>query len=141
MNIRIVILIFIMSCENAPKSINNSDYQFFDLKKATYEGNIEAYNKLSTTYLDYSPEDFLFWAMLMANKNDYPQANLDVFYALVNAYVGGIENVNMMDERTYDLALEYLTRASQKGVKEADLILIEIDNHRNKVRVGNVANR
>lgn len=42
-------------------------------KEAIQFGSTKAYNRLSIIYMDFPPEDFLFFAMTMANKHDYPK--------------------------------------------------------------------
>ena len=50
------------------------------LRQAAYDGNVQAYQNLRTEALDASPgTEFLYDALMMANKNDYPPAYLDVY--------------------------------------------------------------
>ncbi|MCC6726241.1 MAG: hypothetical protein IT258_17170 [Saprospiraceae bacterium] len=98
------------------------------IKQEAANGSIDAYNELRIVYLDSDAGEFLFYALLMANKHDYPQAYLDVFYALVHGYVGGIEDFDKMDKKTQKLALEYLIKAKKKGVKDAGEIYKQLKN-------------
>lgn len=107
-------------------SMNQPKRDITEIQDEVLAGNIQSYEKLKIIYLDYPSNSFLFWAMLMANKYDYPQAYLDVFYTLINSFVGGIYGYRELDQRTKELALEYLTIASEKKVEEAEKMLIEI---------------
>ena len=133
----VILFILIGSCQidknnNKPqsqqeKSINQAHRDVTDIKSEVRLGNIESYKELKIVYLDYSSESFLFWALLMANKYDYSTAYLDVFYCLLDSYVGGdLYKLKEMDERTKKMALEYLNIASDKGVKEATEILNQL---------------
>lgn len=79
-------------------------------------GDKEAYTDLKVYLLDSPAEDILFWALIMANKHNDPQANLDVFHAIVVGYAGEVERFFEMDKRTQDLAMEYLIAAKSQGV-------------------------
>lgn len=100
-----------------------------EIKQDVIEGDENAYFELRSIYLDYPPEDFLYWSLLMANKNDFPIAYFDVFQTMILSYVGGrYYRFYEMDIRTQNFTLEYLKIASDKGVKQANEILILIQD-------------
>jgi hypothetical protein len=109
--------------------MNQPSRDITQIREEAANGNIDSYNELRIVYLDFPTEDFLFPAMLMANKYDYPRAYLDVFNALLYGYVGDVEDFDKMDKKTQKLALEYLMTAKKKGVKEADEIYKQLKNH------------
>jgi hypothetical protein len=104
---------------NKPKqSMNQQTTNQSELKKAILlSGDIAAYQLLNTEYLDYTfPEEFLLYAMIMANKYDYPQAHFDVFTCLTDIY---LSDLNQLDEKTASLAIDYLLKAYEKGHHQA----------------------
>lgn len=100
------------------QSINQPSKSMTELKKAVlYNGDINAYNELDIAYLDYTfQEEFLLYAMIMANKYDYPQAYFDVFTCLTGIY---LSDLNQLDEKTASLAIDYLLKAYEKGHHQA----------------------
>ena len=80
-----------------------------------WNGDTDAYAKLHGEYRDYPPENFLFWAMYMANKYDYPYAYEDVFTTMQEAYYNIDSAIFKMDDKTRAFALGYLKMAAQKG--------------------------
>jgi hypothetical protein len=98
------------------------------------DGDIEAYKDLRIAYLDYSPEEFLFWAMIMANKHDYPPAYFDVFLTLKNSYTPDASDYTLaaMDSATRQLAVSYLLKAAEKGDEQATDVLKDPINLRDK---------
>lgn len=123
-------LLLFSSCSNRAsneaKSLNAPSESITTLQKRVYNGDIDAYKKLKTIYLDYSPEQSLFWAMIMANKYDYAPAYLDVYYAMEGAYSRGGVKFGKKDEMTRMFLIDYLNRASKKGEKQADQILLQL---------------
>lgn len=82
-----------------------------------FSGDIEAYQLLKTEYLNYAfYEEILLYAMIMANKHDYPQAYFDVFTCLTDIY---LSDLNQIDEITASIAIEYLIKAADKGHHQA----------------------
>jgi len=124
----IIFCSFLFGCnmENSNKSNNGAKQSMnnqqttnqSELKKAILlSGDIGAYQSLNTEYLDYAfPEEFLLYAMVMANKYDYPQAYFDVFTCLTDIY---LSNLNQLDEKTASLAIDYLLKAYEKGHHQA----------------------
>lgn len=105
-------------------SMNQPLTSVVDLKKAVlYEGSKEAYDALSTAYLDYTfQEEFLLYAIIMANKYEYPQAYFDVYFWLTQTFSSDINNI---DESSANLAIEYLIKASEKNHRQAKEIVEE----------------
>lgn len=102
-------------------SMNQPSMSETDLKMAViYQGSTSAYYELSNSYLDHNfQEEFLFYAMIMANKYNYPQAYFDVYFLLTLTYSTDFS----IDERTAELALEYLLKAYKKGHNQAKEIV------------------
>ena len=134
LSIYIITIILLFKCdtknENDPKivvSMNQATRPLRELKDEIFlTGDIDSYNELSIAYLDYPDEDFLFWALIMANKHDYSVAYLDVYYVLCWSYECMDNNLEEMDKKTQDLALEYLRISAEKGDSVAREI---ITNH------------
>lgn len=121
-------------------SMNQPSVSLEELQSEVYQGNVDSYLKLRTAYFDFSSADFLYWAMLMANRHDYGPAYLDVYHSLCDEYIGGdISKFNEIDSSTQRLMLEYLSIAKNKGVEPASEILSEINSVRNtkSIEVGN----
>lgn len=126
-NILIIILTLLMfncnkqgvkSDNNNQSLVHQSDKTLLELKSLVLEkGDINAYEDLSIAYLDepYS-EEFLIYALIMANKYDYPQAYFDVYDCIVITYYSDIEKI---DDDTANFAISYLLKASTKGHKQA----------------------
>lgn len=91
-------------------------------------GDSTSYSELFISYLHEPPEDFLFWALLMANKYDYASANLDVFFSLKNAFEKEAGNYSLknMDPETRRIAIRYLKKAVHKSVPDAFRIWKEV---------------
>lgn len=100
------------------------------LEKLVIEkGDTSAYYDLFVSYLDYSPEKFLPYALIMANKYNYPQAYYDVYDRLWYLY----GNPDSLDVATKKFALEYLEKAAQKGHAQARQTLEEYLEHESSV--------
>jgi len=119
-------------------SLRFSSVSFLNLKKDILsDGNISNYNELKKRLSSESIWDYtLVWSLIMANKYDYAQAYYDVFLCLAtikNYKEEGffISNIYMeengvsyflldhLDETTRVFALDFLNKASEKGVREA----------------------
>ena len=80
------------------------------------KGDASAYYELSIQYLDYGYERFLPFALIMANKYNYPQAYFDVYSCLTDLYGCYMdEELYLLDETTQKMAIEYLQEGSLKG--------------------------
>lgn len=94
---------------------NNSEYSIEELKRKVWvTEDINSYRKLQGAYREMSSENFLFWAMYMANKYDYSKAYEDVYYSIEEKYPPDSAIFNM-DEKTRTFALHYLKLAAQKN--------------------------
>ena len=113
-------------------SMNQSLRNEKSLKEAILiNGDTDAYCELSIAYLDHPyQEEFLLYAMIMANKYDYPQAYFDVFDCFVLAYWFDISKI---DEQSASLAIEYLIKAYERGHQQAKDIVekYSINNNEN----------
>lgn len=108
----------------AEKSINQPTRSMSTLKKLVLtQGDEDAYYELSNAYLDYEyPEEFLMYAMIMANKYNYPQAYFDVYDCII-----GINRLDIksIDENSASIAIKYLLKASEKEHEQAQEIVKE----------------
>ncbi|MBP5426524.1 MAG: hypothetical protein J6Y29_01280 [Clostridiales bacterium] len=128
-----ILLFMIMSCDlKKDKGVPMNYREIPDsvLEKLVIEkGDTSAYYDLFVSYLDYSPEKFLPYALIMANKYNYPQAYYDVYDRLWYLY----ENSDSLDVTTKKIALEYLEKAAQKGHTQARQTLEEYLEHESSV--------
>lgn len=130
-----IFLLFLLGCKNNSKagmgsdsenviSMNDSCISEDSLKKAVLlSGDTTAYYDLSNLYLDKKyQEEFLLYAIIMANKYRYPQAYFDVFNCIMNAFFTEISSI---DEQSAKLGIEYLFKAADKGHHQAKELLGE----------------
>ena len=118
-------MMVLFSC-NEPKmqSINQTDKPLKELKeKIVKTGDTVSYEELSTAYMDYSIGEFLPYALLMANKYNYPQAYFDVYESLVLMQSSGLDTIESLDPQSLKMALDYLKLSSEKGLPVAKKIL------------------
>lgn len=88
-------------------------------KLVVEQGDVVAYEALQIAYSEtLFPEEFLGYAMLMANKYEYPQAYYDVYEYLTGAgfYRDDIEEI---DNNTANAAMAYLLKAYELGHHQA----------------------
>jgi hypothetical protein len=106
------------------KSINQPTRSLSTLKQLVLtKGDEDAYYELSMAYLDFEyPEEFLMYAMFMANRYNHAQAYFDVYNCLENIYYSDITKI---DEETARLAIDYLIKASEKEHEQAQEMVKE----------------
>ncbi|WBO86725.1 hypothetical protein [Hymenobacter yonginensis] len=126
-----VLLAFPMCQTPSSEQVSMNNYESDDIPKlqqAAYNGNVEAYQRLRIIALDFSPgTEFLYDALMMANKNYYPPAYLDVYHDIYKeCEMNGARSFHDLDKETQALLRHYLTKAAAKGMHEADTILLEI---------------
>lgn len=124
------IYLFTISCkENVkPESISNNHYGYqVKLKERIIcYGDIAAYQELYDIYSDdWNLGDMLSYSVIMANKYDYPEAYYDVFVILSSIpQINGNKCVQpecseqgfyCLDQKTKNIAIEYLRKAIKKG--------------------------
>ena len=100
-------------------SMNSSTTNISQLKQQIIEtGDTSAYYDLEIQLLDYKygNEELLAYALIMANKYEYPQAYFDVFDCLTAPY---LSDISQIDTQTAQLAIEYLLLAADKGHSQA----------------------
>jgi len=132
--ILIILSMWLMSCNNQQEktnkgivqvqSMNQPSRSISDLKSLVLaKGDIQAYDELRIAYLDepYS-EEFLLYAMIMANRFNYPQAYFDVYNCFVNVFYSDITKI---DENSSKIAIDYLIKAAQKGHEQAQEMVKE----------------
>lgn len=107
-------------------SLNQPSKPYQELKElALTNGDTIAYHEMSIAYMD-SPNDdrFLYTALIMANKHDYHLAYEDVYYVLTDYYhKKEFAELEDLDEKTREMALDYLKAGAEKGNKECKWIL------------------
>lgn len=128
----ILLSVLLMSCNNSEKksnrafeqSMNQPSKSLSELKSLVLnKGDVKAYDELIAAYLDESnSEEFLLYAIIMANKFNYPQAYFDVYSCLVNVFYSDITKI---DENTAALAITYLEKAAKKGHEQAQEMVKE----------------
>jgi len=117
------IILFLVTCSKNNKSTdatsqNDTSISFTTLKKEIIEnGDIGSYETLFIAYLDEPyPEEFLYYALIMANQYNYPQAYYDVYNCLCLTYINNLEK---MDENTANIAIQYLLKAKELAHHQA----------------------
>ena len=113
-------------------SINTATRPYDDLQKLiVFNGDTNAYEELSIQYFDHDHQDeFLIYALVMANKYDYAQAYFDVFYCLTLPFYGTGAQI---DEKTAHIAIVYLIEAADKGHHQAMRIVMDLSKYDGKV--------
>ncbi len=80
-------------------------------------GDTIAYSSLNTFFMDEPyTEEFLFYALIMANMYKYPQAYYDVYFYLTILFTS---DINQIDEETAKMAIKYLIIAAELGHHQA----------------------
>jgi hypothetical protein len=133
MKINYFILLFlniVLSCSNSPiqsnkktnatkmlPAFNSRELQILT-DSAIFMGNQKAYNKAAMIYLlnDLDVE-FLYYAMIMANKYNYPEAYFHVYIILNNRR--NDQKLRNLDDRTKKIALYYLLKSYEMNYGEA----------------------
>ena len=87
-----------------------------DQKLVVDKGDKRAYEYLRFAYLEYPiPDEFLYYAMVMANKYDDAQGCYDTFDILVSMH----RNIQDIDSNTANVAVMYLLKAYRKKHHQA----------------------
>lgn len=121
-----VMLIF--GCDNKKKgtpinTVTVNDREYY-IKEALTKGDTSAYSNLNDYYMDYSIDGILYPALIMANKYEYHLAYLNVYEALTSQdHKKGVSELEDLDKKTREMALEYLKKGAEKGSKECKVIL------------------
>lgn len=100
-------------------------YRFGDIKKelnkALEHGDFDSYNKVSNYYiLSDDWIGFYYYAQLMANKHNCPEAHYHIHYFLTQELT--IEGINMYsnDLMTNNLSLYHLLKSYELGYKKSE---------------------
>lgn len=139
MNVQIKILIllvisFTFSCKEDVKKeskiidtnkskrtlINDSSrrYSYILINKALTTGDTMSYSDACGDFFSNEREsEFLFTALIMANKYKYKDAYYDIYTTLTYSYLN--ESLETLDEDTKCLALYYLLKAKEAGLPQA----------------------
>jgi len=97
-----------------------------EIKRDVFNGSEKAYGELRTEFLEYSQENFLFWALFRANKFKDRDAYVDVYQILENSYNSNdYETFSLegMDTLTKKIVVDYLKLAADSGILSADSLL------------------
>lgn len=123
----IYILICLFSCTNNKEdniplkaskvySHNNLDSIQEDLKNAINFGNFNSYNKVANHYiLKDNWVDFYYYALLMANKHNCPEAHYHLYYFLTQKIIVNEVSLFSNDEYNKKLSLFHLLRSYELG--------------------------
>jgi len=86
--------------------------------RALNEGDYGAYEGLHQEYIIDAQidADFLYIALIMANKYDYEGAHMDVVYCLTESYFPEKDGVlDSLDEKTKEMVITYLKNGARTG--------------------------
>lgn len=116
---RIFCMLFLVLANGCKSEIdhNNQIISNDSLKqRILLRGDVEAYSSLYTKYENNNPEDFVFWALIMANRYNNTEAHLDVFWCFKSAYDKGANSYNFkeMDSTTKRWVMSYLKVAKDR---------------------------
>jgi TPR repeat protein len=108
----------------AQKTVSDKEYSIL------HDGNMGSYNDLCTFYMRYGRMyNLLPFALYISNKYNNKFASLDVFYCLSfltsDRRQAGYDYLSDLDEKTRQIALEYLKKAVAEGHPDAKIILGE----------------
>ena len=122
----IISVFFIMQYFNEKKelktSLKSASSLDFYRKQVIEQGDFTAYNELQFEY-DNS-DNFLYVALIMANKYDYDEAYYDVFYCLTRySNKNKLDALDDLDNTTKAMALNYLIKGAAKGNNDCKRVL------------------
>jgi hypothetical protein len=143
MKIIITFLIFISclySCKQNPKKIDKeyiekheirtlSNKRYYELiDSALIQGNTNAYNLAATTKITSGiGEEFFFYAFIMANKHNNPEAYFHVYLIIIfSSPENPKEALESFDSKTRNFALYYLLKSYEMGYEDAKYSINEI---------------
>ena len=124
-----LVCIFCMSCKKSNEqevSINQLSRDIDIVINEVNSGNTDSYDELKIIYLDYSSDNLLPYAKVMADKYNYSLAFLDVYYCFKWDLSG--KSFKDRDKKTQKIMMEYLNQAVKRGVDGAKEELQEINN-------------
>ncbi len=110
------------------RSINAPSRDIREIQADAFAGDTSAYQELRIIYLDYSPEDFLFWPLMMKNRHNYHPAGEDLANCLVSSMGGSYDTFNDIDPKTQKIIIENLEYAAKGGSQSAKETLFSIKN-------------
>ncbi len=138
----LILVLFLYSCDDkdAKKSIitNNTNDFVYDmpvnlskgnvladrqllgelLRKAINKNDTIAYNKVASDYIIANMgQEFLYYALTMANRNNYPNAYYDV-YVIIKESKSSLFNGDTLleiDERSRNFGVAYLLKSYEMG--------------------------
>jgi hypothetical protein len=103
--------------------------------KALIEGDARAYNEVATYYLvNDVGQDFLYYAIKVANRYNNKEANFHVYSILVkSASAAKPSTLDEIDPYTKNMALYYLLKSYEMGYEKARFEVREIFGERQVV--------
>ncbi|NMH26467.1 hypothetical protein [Flavobacterium silvaticum] len=100
---------------------------------ALNNGDEKAYNDVSANYILASNyKELFYYSIIMANKYDLPEAHYHIFVALINS--SPKQNLNLMDEKTKNLALYHLAKSHELGFASAKYSISELFGKNGKIQ-------
>jgi hypothetical protein len=110
---------------NADDSFPKIDTMYEVLNQALDKGDEKAYNKASNYFfMKDRYEDFLYAAIVMANKYQSPEAHLDV-YKILNG-TRAQRSLSNLDSNSKRLALYYLLKSYELGCEDSRTTVAEL---------------
>lgn len=104
-------VLLVLGC--SARSMNDPGVPMEVLKeKVISHGSERAYDKLEIAYFDYVIQEVMIYSTIMANKYNYPEAYLNVYYNLVTVHENGLEDMSV-DLRA--IAIQYLKKSASLG--------------------------
>ncbi|MCG2618201.1 hypothetical protein LZZ85_28155 [Terrimonas sp. NA20] len=109
----------------ADDSFPKIDTMYEVLDRALEKGDKKAYNKVSNYFFMRDKyEDFLYAAIIMANKYQSPEAHLDVYKILNGTRSQG--KLSNLDSNSKRLAVYYLLRSYELGLDNSKIIVNQL---------------
>lgn len=109
--------------QNYYENFLNDSLRLKKLEKALNEGNIASYESVSSDYfIGGYTDEFLFYAMQMAEKHQFSGAYFDIYAGLDVSLYGSLTATNNLYKKMADYNL---LKAWQKGNKSAKYAMIE----------------
>jgi len=124
----LIFILLLSSCNKKERVLPINSTTNFDRKiykeKCLNKGDTIAYYNLSMDYMDSPYDGFLYTALIMANKHGYHLAYEDVYYILTDYYhKKEFTELDDLDQKTREIALDYLKTGAKIGNKECQRIL------------------
>lgn len=144
--IRLLVLVFLLNCCGNQKTEETTKNRQLNIDEPTrstelinkvelremsqkilFQGDTTSYKKIASFYFSNERNyEFLYYALVMANKYDYNKAYFDVYIILSKPQTWNIISFDKLDKRTQKMALFYLLKSHEKGYAEAKYSITNI---------------